>query len=127
MMILVDKTTIEHGLGKLVEHVRCFVQPAALMTRRRQRLVEGVPKAKRAIADGQLRRDRAFKSTSNSLQLCALSRMPVWKPISSLTPSGVAPIKTNMHVWMPPFAQDVFERLGPRDRMRSCIRPSDAV
>jgi hypothetical protein len=58
MMILVDKTTIEHGLGKLVEHVRCFVQPAALMTRRRQRLVEGVPKAKRAIADGQLRRDR---------------------------------------------------------------------
>ena len=28
------------------------------MTRRRQRLVEGFPKAKRAIADGQLRRDR---------------------------------------------------------------------
>jgi hypothetical protein len=26
-------------------------------------------------------------------------------------------------LWMPPFAQDVFERPGPRDRVRSCIRP----
>ena len=31
------------------------------------------------------------------------------------------------HVWMPPFAQDVFEQLGPRDRVRSCIRPSGAA
>jgi len=31
------------------------------------------------------------------------------------------------HVWMPPFAQDGFDRLGPHDRVRSCIRPSDAA
>jgi len=45
-------------------------------------LVESFPEAERAIADGDLWRDRqprAFKSTSNSFQLCALSRMPVWK------------------------------------------------
>ena len=40
---------------------------------------------------------RALRSTSSSRQLCALSRMPTWKPSSSFLPSGVAPIITRMH------------------------------
>ena len=89
-----------HGLGKLVEHVRRLVQPAPLMARRRQRLVEGFPKAERAIADGQLRRDRQTARLQIDEQFPpALRALPQarWKPISSLTPSGVAPIRTNMH------------------------------
>jgi hypothetical protein len=34
-----------------------------------------------------------------------LSRTPVWKPMSSFFPSGVAPISTNMHMWTAPFPQ----------------------
>src|SRR5208282_41666 len=86
-----------NGFRKLVENVQRLVQPAALVTRRREGLVESFPEAERAIADGDLWRDRQatrLKSTSNSFQLCALSRMPVWKPINSFLPSGVAPIST---------------------------------
>ena len=46
-----------HRLRELVEHVECLVQPASLMTRRRERLVERFPEPERAIADGGLRRD----------------------------------------------------------------------
>ena len=56
----------------LVEYVQCLVQPASLVTGGRERLVEGLPKPERAIANGHLRRDdkpRAFKSTSSSFQL----------------------------------------------------------
>src|ERR1019366_3350570 len=40
---------------------------------------------------------RLFTSMSSSCQLCALSRTPTWKPMSSFLPSGVAPISTSMH------------------------------
>ena len=47
-----------HGLWKLVENVQRLVQPAALVTRRREGLVESFPEAERAIADGDFRCDR---------------------------------------------------------------------
>src|ERR1700688_3443823 len=40
---------------------------------------------------------RLFTSMRSSRQLCALSRTPTWKPMSSFLPSGVAPISTSMH------------------------------
>src|SRR5665647_3079171 len=40
---------------------------------------------------------RLFTSMRSSRQLCALSRTPTWKPMSSFLPSGVAPISTIMH------------------------------
>src|ERR1035437_2758612 len=90
-----------NGLWKLVEHVQRLVQPTTLVTRRRKRLVESFPKDLSApsptATSGAIDKPRAFKSTSNSFQLCALSRMPVWKPISSFLPPGVAPIRTSMH------------------------------
>src|SRR3979490_1841443 len=42
------------GFRKLVENVHRLVQPAALVTRRREGLVESFPEAERAIADGDL-------------------------------------------------------------------------
>src|SRR3954454_8913704 len=48
-------------------------------------------------SSGAIVRPRAFKSTSSSRQLWALSRMPTWKPSSSFLPSGVVPISTSMH------------------------------
>src|SRR5450759_2625475 len=89
-----------HGLWKLVENVQRLMQPAALVR------VEGKissrafqkPSAPSPTAtSGAIDKPRAFKSTSNSFQLCALSRMPVRKPINSFLPSGVAPISTSMH------------------------------
>src|SRR3977135_3561468 len=47
-----------NGFWKLVENVQRLVQPAALVTRRREGLVESFPEAERAIADGDLWRDR---------------------------------------------------------------------
>ena len=69
-----------HRLGKLVEHVQCLVQPAPLMTRRRERLVEGLPEPSAPspmAACGATAKPRAFKATTSSFQLCALSHMPV--------------------------------------------------
>src|ERR1019366_4332059 len=47
-----------NGLWKLVENVQRLVQPAALVTRRREGLVESFPEAERAVADGDLWRDQ---------------------------------------------------------------------
>jgi hypothetical protein len=46
---------------------------------------------------GATARPRAFSSTRSSRQLCALSRVPTWKPRSSFLPSGVAPMMTRRH------------------------------
>jgi hypothetical protein len=43
-----------HRFGRLVQHVRSLVNPAALAARGRPNLVERFPKAKRAIACRQL-------------------------------------------------------------------------
>ena len=56
------------------------------------------PSAPSPVASsGAMANPRALRSTSSSRQLCALSRMPTWKPTSSFLPSGVAPISTRMH------------------------------
>ena len=56
------------------------------------------PSAPSPVANsGVMARPRALMSTSNSRQLCALSRRPTWKPTSSFLPSGVAPMITSMH------------------------------
>jgi hypothetical protein len=54
-----------------------------------------LPEAERAIVDRKLQADdspRRFRSRSNSLQDCALSRTRSMRPTSSFLPSGVAPI-----------------------------------
>ena len=53
------------------------------------------PSAPSATANsGPIASPRRFRSSSNSLQDCALSRTPSIKPTSSFFPSGVAPIMT---------------------------------
>src|SRR5215468_2673801 len=69
------------------------------------------PSAPSATASsGPIASPRHFRSSSNSLQECALSRTPSIKPTSSFFPSGVAPMMTRRHcavssslacTWMP--------------------------
>jgi hypothetical protein len=73
------------------------VHPASLVFGCEKELIERLPEAERAVAhsrSGAILRPRRLMSTSSSRQLCALSRIPVWKPTSSFLPSGVAPIRT---------------------------------
>ena len=71
-----------HRLRELVEHVERLVQAPSIAddaSSGTPRRASRSPSA--AIADGQAcgatAKPRAFKSTSSSFQLCALSRMPV--------------------------------------------------
>src|SRR5436190_5234878 len=69
------------------------------------------PSAPSATASsGPIASPRRFRSSSISLQDCALSRTPSIKPTSSFFPSGVAPMITSRHcaassslacTWMP--------------------------
>src|SRR3954469_11891996 len=89
-----------HGIRHRVEDV------TTLCTQQRWWQVDGntssrafqKPRAPSPTASsGATASPRAFKSTSSSRQLWALSRVPTWKPTSSFLPSGVAPITTSMH------------------------------
>ena len=84
----------------LVQYVRGLMHPAALVPRAGKDLVERLPEAERTVANSDFRSDlqpTLFTSMRSSRQLCALSRTPAWKPMSSFLPSGVAPISTSMH------------------------------
>src|SRR6266699_2770053 len=82
-----------HRHRDLVQHVGSLVHPTSLMLRGGEDLVERLPEAE----PGAIVSPRLFASTSSSRQLCALSRTPTRKPMSSFLPSGVAPISTSMH------------------------------
>src|SRR5437763_8955742 len=89
-----------NGLGQLVEDIGGLVHGAALMPGRRRHLLERLPKAKRAVAGGQFRRDRqATRPQLNQQFAPALDAFPDadLNPSSSFLPSGVAPISTSMH------------------------------
>src|SRR4030088_593570 len=86
-----------NGFRKLVENVQRLVQPAAFEGKASSRAFQKPSAPSPTATSGAIDKPRAFKSTSNSFQLCTLSRMPVWKPINSFLPSGVAPISTSMH------------------------------
>src|SRR5882724_8716802 len=97
------QTLLHVGLHRecdFVQDVGGLVHPTPLMPRAGKNLVERPPEAERTVADGDFRAivsPRLFTSISSSRQLCALSRTPTWKPMSSFLPSGVAPISTSMH------------------------------
>ena len=87
-------------LRQLVEDVQVLVLPTPLMTRRGERFIQSLPEAKRAVADGDIRRNRQTARLQIDKQfLPALTAFPqpVCKPRSSFLPSGVAPISTSMH------------------------------
>src|ERR1019366_8254346 len=89
--------------------------PTPLMSRGGEDLVKRFkkPSAPSPTAiSGAIFSPRLFASTSSSRQLCALSRTPTWKPMSSFLPSGVAPISTSMH--------------SPWSSMRACRKTPSA-
>jgi hypothetical protein len=75
------------------------VHPAALVPRAGTNLIERLPEAERAIADGNFRGDLQLTLFDVDQQLTpALRALPHADPISSFLPSGVAPISTSMHL-----------------------------
>src|SRR6516225_3096433 len=81
------------ALRQLVQHIGGLVHPATLAAGLRPYLLNRLPEAERTVGDrqlGTLASPRRFRSSSNSLQECALSRTPSIKPTSSFFPSDVA-------------------------------------
>src|SRR5262249_45020014 len=69
--------------GDLVQHVGGLMNPTALVPGAWEDLFDRLPEAERAVADresGAISSPCCLMSTSSSRQLCALSRIPVWKP-----------------------------------------------
>jgi hypothetical protein len=64
-----------------------MLEPTSLFARTGEDLLE------RAVANRNFKSNAqptAFQVDGDSRQLCALSRTPLWKPMSSFSPSGVA-------------------------------------
>src|SRR5512132_1030410 len=80
----------------LVQHVGGLVKPTALVPGAWKDLLDRLPEAEPAVADGQVRRALEPAPLDLDEELTpALSRTPVWKPTSSFLPPGVAPISTS--------------------------------
>ncbi len=62
------------ALRQLVQDVRGFVHPAALLARRRPDLAERLPEAERAVGDGELRGDRQTAPLQIEQQLAPVLR-----------------------------------------------------
>ena len=76
-------------------------------------MCNGRSASKGAIGDresGGIATPRRFRSRSNSLQDCGLSRTPSMGPMSSILPSGVAPMMTSKHCAASSSLPDLFSR-----------------
>ena len=76
------------------------MNPTPLVPGARKDLLDRLPEAKRAIADREVWRNlepTLLDADEKLAPALGAPRSPVWKPTSSFSPSGVAPISTSMH------------------------------